>query len=52
MENWCYEKQALNLFAIHYQSDEPIPMEFVEKLKKLTHFQQGLQTLRQLGFGF
>jgi Zn-dependent oligopeptidase len=52
MENWCYEKQALNLFAKHYQSDEPIPMEFVEKLKKLAHFQQGLQTLRQLGFGF
>ncbi len=52
MENWCYEKQALNHFAKHYQSDEPIPMEFVEKLKKLAHFQQGLQTLRQLGFGF
>ena len=52
MENWCYEKQALELFARHYQTDEPIPMEFIEKLKKLAHFQQGLQTLRQLGFGF
>ena len=52
MENWCYEKQALELFARHYQTDEHIPMEFIEKIKKLTHFQQGLQTLRQLGFGF
>ena len=52
MENWCYEKKALELFARHYQTDEPIPMEFIEKLKKLAHFQQGLRTLRQLGFGF
>ena len=52
MENWCYEKQALELFARHYQTDEHIPMDFIEKLKKLAHFQQGLQTLRQLGFGF
>ncbi len=52
MENWCYEKEALRLFAKHYKTDEPISMEFVDKLKKLACFQQGLQTLRQLGFGF
>ena len=52
MENWCYEKEALELFARHYQTDEVIPMEFIHKIKKAAHFQQGLQTLRQLGFGF
>ena len=52
MENWCYEKEALELFARHYQTDEVIPMELIYKIKKAAHFQQGLQTLRQLGFGF
>ncbi len=52
MENWCYEKEALELFARHYQTDKVIPMEFIHKIKKAAHFQQGLQTLRQLGFGF
>jgi len=52
MENWCYEKEALELFAQHYQTDEVIPMEYIQKIKKAAHFQQGLQTLRQLGFGF
>ena len=52
MENWCYEKEALELFARHYQTDEVIPMAYIQKLKKVAHFQQGLQTLRQLGFGF
>jgi len=52
MENWCYEKEALELFARHYQTDEVIPMEYIQKIKKAAHFQQGLQTLRQLGFGF
>jgi peptidyl-dipeptidase Dcp len=52
MENWCYEKQALKLFAKHYKTNEIIPMRYVKKIKKVAHFQQGLQTLRQLGFGF
>jgi peptidyl-dipeptidase Dcp len=52
MENWCYEKEALELFARHYQTDEVIPMKYIHKIKKAAHFQQGLQTLRQLGFGF
>ena len=52
MENWCYEKKALKLFAKHYKTNEIIPMEYIKKIKKVAHFQQGLQTLRQLGFAF
>ena len=52
MENWCYEKEALKLFAKHYKTGELLPMEYIDKIKKVAHFQQGLQTLRQLGFGF
>ncbi len=52
MENWCYEKNALKLFAKHYKTNEIIPMEYIKKIQKVAHFQQGLQTLRQLGFAF
>ena len=51
MENWCYEKEALELFARHYESSEVIPMHWIEKIKAAGRFQQGMQTLRQLSFG-
>ena len=51
MENWCYEKEALELFAHHYETGELIPMELVEKIKESATFQEGLATVRQLSFG-
>lgn len=51
MENWCYEDNALKLFAKHYKTNDTIPMAWIEKLKALGQFQQGMQTLRQLSFG-
>ena len=51
MENWCYEKDALDLFAKHYKTNEPIPMEMVEKIKESANFLEGMQTLRQVSFG-
>ncbi len=51
LENWCYEKEALELFAHHYETGELIPMELVQKLKESATFQEGMQTLRQLSFG-
>ncbi len=51
LENWCYEKEALELFAKHYETGEVIPMELVEKIKESSTFQEGMQTLRQLSFG-
>ncbi len=52
MENWCYEKEALELFAFHYETGELIPMELVEKIKESATFQEGMATVRQLSFGF
>jgi peptidyl-dipeptidase Dcp len=49
-ENWCYEKECLDLFAHHYQTGEAIPADLVEKIKKAANFQQGYMTLRQLSF--
>lgn len=51
LENWCYEKEALELFATHYKTGEMIPMELVQKIKASATFQEGMQTLRQLSFG-
>ncbi len=50
-ENWCYEKDCLDLFATHYQSGEKISEELIEKIKNASNFQQGYPTLRQLSFG-
>jgi len=51
LENWCYEKEALELFAKHYETGEIIPMDLVQKIKESATFQEGMQTLRQLSFG-
>jgi peptidyl-dipeptidase Dcp len=51
LENWCYEKEALELFAKHYETGESLPMEYVEKIKESASFHEGMQTLRQLSFG-
>ena len=51
MENWCYEKDALELFAKHYETGDVIPMDLVEKIKESATFHQGMQTLRQISFG-
>jgi peptidyl-dipeptidase Dcp len=50
MENWCYEKECLDLFAKHYQTGEPIPQEYVERLRKSATFMEGRATVRQLSF--
>ena len=50
-ENWCYEKEALDLFAKHYQTNEIIPMELVKKIKDSSNFLEGMATMRQLSFG-
>ncbi|WP_273016604.1 M3 family metallopeptidase [Leeuwenhoekiella blandensis] len=51
LENWCYEPEALELFAKHYETGETIPMVLIDKIKKAANFQEGMQTLRQLSFG-
>lgn len=51
LENWCYEKETLELFATHYKTGELIPMEYIEKIKESATFHEGMATLRQLSFG-
>lgn len=49
MENWCYEKECLDLFARHYETGEKIPAEMVERLKASASFMEGYATVRQVG---
>ncbi len=51
MENWCYDPEALKLFARHYQTNEVIPQELVEKIRDSQNFMAGMANLRQLRFG-
>lgn len=51
MENWAFEKEYLDGFAVHYQTGEPIPAELIEKIRRSANFNTGYATLRQLSFG-
>lgn len=50
LENWCWESQAVNLIAQHYQTKETLPDELYEKMIKAKNFQSGMQMVRQLEF--
>jgi peptidyl-dipeptidase Dcp len=51
LENWCYESEALSLFAKHYETNEVIPIHYIEKIKESANFMEGLATIRQISFG-
>ncbi|MBO7607573.1 MAG: M3 family metallopeptidase [Paludibacteraceae bacterium] len=51
MENWAFEKEYLDGFAVHYKTGEPIPAELIERIRKAANFNIGYATLRQLSFG-
>jgi peptidyl-dipeptidase Dcp len=52
MENWTEEKEGLDLFARHYETNEKIPAELVAKIKKASLFQSGWMSLRQVSFAW
>ncbi|MES9904900.1 MAG: oligopeptidase A [Sedimenticola sp.] len=50
MENWCWEREALNLISGHYESGEPLPPAIYEKMLAAKNFNSGMQMVRQLEF--
>jgi oligopeptidase A len=50
MENWCSERDALNLFAAHYETHAPLPEALLERLHRVRTFRAASMQMRQLGF--
>ena len=52
MENWCYEPEFLATFARHWQTGEPLPTEFIDKIRAAQNHLAGWLCLRQLNLGY
>ena len=50
MENWCWEREALDLIASHYQTGETLPEPLYQRMRMARNFQSAMQMVRQLEF--
>jgi peptidyl-dipeptidase Dcp len=52
MEHWASEPDVLKVYARHYETDEPLPQELIDKLEKAGHFNQGFTTVEYMAACF
>ena len=48
LENWCWERESLDLIAGHVDTGEPLPDDLLERLRGARNFQSAMQLVRQL----
>ena len=51
MENWATEKEFLDLWAVHYETGEPMPAEIIERIVAAQNYLAAYANVRQLSFG-
>ena len=51
MDTWATEKECLDLWAVHYETGEPIPAEIVDRIVAAQNYLAAYANVRQLSFG-
>ena len=51
LENWCWERESIDLISGHFETAEKLPQNLLEKARAAKNFQSGMTTARQLEFG-
>ncbi|WP_286234058.1 oligopeptidase A [Thalassotalea sediminis] len=50
LENWCWQPEALAFISGHFETNEPLPQDMLDKMLAAKNYQSAMQMLRQLEF--
>lgn len=50
LENWCWHPEVIALLSGHFETNEPLPKDLLDKMLAAKNFQSGMQMLRQIEF--
>ncbi|MFK7995113.1 MAG: M3 family metallopeptidase [Granulosicoccus sp.] len=50
LENWCWQRESIDMISGHYQTGEPLPDALLDKMRSARNFQSAMQLMRQLEF--
>ena len=50
LENWCWQREALDFLSGHYETGQPLPDDLLQKMLAARNFQSAMQMLRQIEF--